>query len=345
MSVRSRLQRGLGDLLDVLGPAVHAALPGLDARVEVEAELGGDHDLVADRRERLADQLLVRERAVGLGGVEEGDAALDGGADQRDHLLPVRRRAVGEAHAHAAEAEGRDLEALSECALLHRRSPFGRRRPVAHLAGRPPPSCLCVQGRGATQRNGTQTCARAFLPSLDGFYGTLRGRIFTYTSLPFSCPILSLFVESGGQGLESSGGLRPRQRTVTCPNEQADDSPNCWRRRSRRRLLADAAAGRRVHARRHLDAAAPDRLHPAHRGHRPGAQARVARRAGVRLRPRAPAGPVGADAASSARRRPRRRSPLLGLAIGVDPILVGELLLEMGDAAPVEPSSYVGSTG
>jgi AraC-like DNA-binding protein len=36
--------------------------------------------------------------------------------------------------------------------------------------------------------------------------------------------------------------------------------------------------------------------------------------------------------------------PLLGLAIGVDPILVGELLLEVGDAAHEEPSSYVSST-
>jgi AraC-like DNA-binding protein len=36
--------------------------------------------------------------------------------------------------------------------------------------------------------------------------------------------------------------------------------------------------------------------------------------------------------------------PLLGLAIGVDPILVGELLLEMGDLAHDEPSSYVCST-
>jgi AraC-like DNA-binding protein len=36
--------------------------------------------------------------------------------------------------------------------------------------------------------------------------------------------------------------------------------------------------------------------------------------------------------------------PLLGLAIGVDPILVGELLLEMGDAASAGPSSYVSST-
>ena len=36
--------------------------------------------------------------------------------------------------------------------------------------------------------------------------------------------------------------------------------------------------------------------------------------------------------------------PLLGLAIGVDPILVGELLLKMGHAAHDEPSSYVSST-
>ena len=52
------LERGLGDLPDVLGPAVQAALPGR-LRIELEAELGGDHDLVAERRERLADELLV----------------------------------------------------------------------------------------------------------------------------------------------------------------------------------------------------------------------------------------------------------------------------------------------
>ena len=35
--------------------------------------------------------------------------------------------------------------------------------------------------------------------------------------------------------------------------------------------------------------------------------------------------------------------PLLGLCIGVDPMLVGELLLEMGDAVGDEPASYVSS--
>ena len=62
------------------------------------------------------------------------------------------------------------------------------------------------------------------------------------------------------------------------------------------RLLTDGAARRRVHARRRLHAAAPDRVHPAHRGHRPGAQARVARRERVRLRPRTPPGALGSDA-------------------------------------------------
>jgi hypothetical protein len=44
---------------------------------------------VAERRERLAHHLLVRERAVDLRGVEERHAALDGRADERHRLRPV----------------------------------------------------------------------------------------------------------------------------------------------------------------------------------------------------------------------------------------------------------------
>ena len=72
------LERRLGDLLDVLRPAVQARRLGRLSGAEVEPELGGDDHLVAERGEGLADQLLVRERAVDLGGVEERDAALDG---------------------------------------------------------------------------------------------------------------------------------------------------------------------------------------------------------------------------------------------------------------------------
>src|SRR5208283_1057086 len=64
--------------------------------------------------------ILIGEGAVDFGGIEEGDAALHGGADQGDHLAALMRRAVAEAHAHAAEAEGGDLKvAVAESALLH----------------------------------------------------------------------------------------------------------------------------------------------------------------------------------------------------------------------------------
>ena len=112
------LERSLGDLLDVLRPAVQAAL--LAFRANLEPELGGDHHLLAEGSERFAHEFFVRERAVDLGGVEERDAAFDGRPDQRDHLLLVLGRAVAEAHSHAAEPEGRDFQvALSEFAFLH----------------------------------------------------------------------------------------------------------------------------------------------------------------------------------------------------------------------------------
>ena len=89
------LERALGDLLDVLGPAVRGPPPSVRrSGSDVEAELGGDHHLLTEGGEGFAHQLLVRERAVDLGGVEERDAALDGRPDQGDHLLLVRRRAV-----------------------------------------------------------------------------------------------------------------------------------------------------------------------------------------------------------------------------------------------------------
>src|SRR6266542_4941022 len=114
------LERGLCDLLDVLGPAVEAAPVCFTFEGGLEAELRGDHDLAAEGRQRLAHELLVRERPVDLGGVEEGDAVLDRRTDEREHLLLVCRRAVAKAHSHAAEPDGRDLEiAPSKSALLH----------------------------------------------------------------------------------------------------------------------------------------------------------------------------------------------------------------------------------
>jgi hypothetical protein len=52
----------------------------------LQVEFRRDDSVLAHRARRLAGQLLVRERALDLGGVEEGHAAIDGSTQQRDAL-------------------------------------------------------------------------------------------------------------------------------------------------------------------------------------------------------------------------------------------------------------------
>jgi hypothetical protein len=115
------LQRSVGDLADVSGPAIQAdLLAGFG--IDLEAELGGDRDLLAERRKRLADHLFVGERSIDLRGIEEGHAALDRRADQSDALLPVEGGAVTKVDPHASEADRGNFEsAFSKLACLHRR--------------------------------------------------------------------------------------------------------------------------------------------------------------------------------------------------------------------------------
>ena len=101
------LQRFLDDLPDTLRSAVQPV-----RAVDLEAELGGDGDLVADRREGLADQFLVDVGTVDFRGVEERDASLVGVANHTDALGPVHTRTVvAAAEAHVAEAKFRDFQA------------------------------------------------------------------------------------------------------------------------------------------------------------------------------------------------------------------------------------------
>ena len=69
-----------------------ACLPSL----ELEPELRRDDDPIANGRQRFADEFLVREWPVGLGGIEKRDASLDGCTNDRRCLLhdwsPVRSR-------------------------------------------------------------------------------------------------------------------------------------------------------------------------------------------------------------------------------------------------------------
>lgn len=104
----------------MLGAAVGAAAALAGLEVDVETELGGYHHLAADGLERLAEQLFVGEGAIGFGGIEMGNAAVMGGANQLDHLALVGCRTIGRAHAHAAEADGGDFEVVvAEFAFLH----------------------------------------------------------------------------------------------------------------------------------------------------------------------------------------------------------------------------------
>ena len=100
------LQRCLSHVADVRGTAVEARLLTV---LELETELGRNHHLIAERAQRLADQLFVREGPVGFGRVEERHARIDGRPDDRDAGLSIRGRAVSEAESHAPEAECRHL--------------------------------------------------------------------------------------------------------------------------------------------------------------------------------------------------------------------------------------------
>jgi hypothetical protein len=57
------------------------------AVLDPEAELGGERDLAAERRDGLADQVLIRERTVGFRGVEQREAAFEGRPYHLDSCL------------------------------------------------------------------------------------------------------------------------------------------------------------------------------------------------------------------------------------------------------------------
>ena len=93
--------------------AFWAAVLALAAVTVLEAEFGGDDDLVAHRLQRLAKQVFVSERTIGLGGVKERDALVVGRTDKLDGLLSVGSGAVAVAKAHASKADGRHREAAA----------------------------------------------------------------------------------------------------------------------------------------------------------------------------------------------------------------------------------------
>ena len=74
-------------------------------RINVKAELGGDHDFVADRRQRFPEQGFVGPGTVDLGSIKQGDAEVVGAANDADALGLFRRLAVGRSEAQGPKAE------------------------------------------------------------------------------------------------------------------------------------------------------------------------------------------------------------------------------------------------
>jgi len=102
----------------VLRAAVQAA--GAVAAVPDRAELRRDHHLVPATGERASEQFLVEVRPVHLRGVEQGDAEVDRAVDRRYRTGLVGTGAGVEGrHAHAAEADATDLEAVAQRCFPH----------------------------------------------------------------------------------------------------------------------------------------------------------------------------------------------------------------------------------
>src|SRR5262245_37446428 len=84
------LERRVCDLLDVLWPTIHAEhivhFQLACFRIDVVAELGGDHHLTANGRERLTHELLVGEWTIDFSCVEECHTTIDRCSNERDHF-------------------------------------------------------------------------------------------------------------------------------------------------------------------------------------------------------------------------------------------------------------------
>ena len=78
------LQRAFNNLLDMVGAAVGCCPFAAAVRVGFKAELGGDDDLIAERRESLTDEFLIDVWAVDFGRIEESDAAFNSGSNEVD---------------------------------------------------------------------------------------------------------------------------------------------------------------------------------------------------------------------------------------------------------------------
>lgn len=91
------------------GRLLRPCQPGL----QLESELGRNDHVVADRRQCLAEERFVCIGTIGLGGVEERDAAVHDRTTESDHVRLVLTDSIRGAHPHGSKTKGRDLEGVS----------------------------------------------------------------------------------------------------------------------------------------------------------------------------------------------------------------------------------------
>jgi len=94
----------------------------------LKAELGRDHDLVANRCQSLPDDFLIREGTVGLRGIEESYPHVERGSDDRNGALLVETGPVGK---------------VSPCSQTRWLKPRDRLCRVCAFALRSPSSGVC----------------------------------------------------------------------------------------------------------------------------------------------------------------------------------------------------------
>src|SRR4029450_7600782 len=157
---------------DVAGADVHAAT-GPALLIEDQAELGGDHDLVAHAGKGLAEHAFAVAAAVHVGSVEQADPKVDAPPDSGGRLLVVDLAPAGglpvglpwSPNRPAAEPQRADRPSAAPQGAGHRHvSPFPSRpgpctatvpqpRPVADLRqcrGRHPTAVAIKQEPGAS---------------------------------------------------------------------------------------------------------------------------------------------------------------------------------------------------
>src|SRR5258708_11712688 len=118
--------------------------------INVKAELGGDHDLVADRHQRFPDQGFVGPGTVDLGSIKQSDAEVVGAANDADALGLFRRLTVGRSEAQGPKAEFGHLQG-AQLSHVHLATPIDADGPNA------------VSGAGRRwmwRENGPAACSR-----------------------------------------------------------------------------------------------------------------------------------------------------------------------------------------